>query len=114
MLAELWGHVMALAVITLCFSIFMWIARKIIGDFGVALVMVLWLGAMAWAGLSWLIHNDSLGLQMLGWALAGFSVWATLKAVQILGRKVRAWWTENDVDESDEVVCAGFSEPLDN
>lgn len=85
---ELWGGVMALAVCVFVFGIFMWFARKVIGDIGVALVIVFIAIASAVQGWLWLLHSDKLALEMLAYAIPGALLWGTIKGVQY---GVRSW-----------------------
>lgn len=93
----LFGASMAILVCAAIFAVVVRVSVAIFGAFGTAILIAIVAVAAAFAGWQWLIHSDHLALQMLGWAIAGLTVWGTLKGVQVGIRKWREW--EPEVEE---------------
>lgn len=90
MLSWLWGAVMALALFTVVLWVLVTVSRAMIGNLGTALLIVVIAVSAAVTGWQWLIHNDNVWLQSLGWSVAIGTVLGTLKAAQVGVRALHA------------------------
>jgi hypothetical protein len=103
-LGTFWGDVMALAVFVGVFAIAVAICRAMLGDVLTALLIVIAAVWGIWAGWQWLIHNDHLALQIVGWAIPFLLVVGIVTAI---GLAVDAHRNRtNEADEADEPEVA--------
>lgn len=84
------GFTTTMVAIAIAFFVVVAISRVLFGSIGTAILALIIALTAAWSGWRWLMNADSLGLQLIGWALPGLLIWTLAKTVQVQVRKHRA------------------------